>query len=454
MKTSFFRTLSFQVIAIIAVGFTLMTFIQYFWSQDLIEKKLLYETKKQALTYLIGIERQIQSLADPYETKELKVIFQQAAEHDLDDLSFSIINIYSYDQNGEVFAFIHEPDILSKDLSSYYGMVITENTPYLGEEIETHHADEAGRDIRSTDVIIPIHYAGEIIGGLEVEINLDKTFVLISKVNSLYQNKMTAMLFGAMIILIIFINLIIHWQILDPIKRIGVVAQNIANGDFSSQVIYNGRNEIGGLVQAINVMARSIKNLFKEQDDTYIATLNALSKALEAKDDYTAHHSENVTGHSLKLGKQLALSEEDMKILAEGAMLHDLGKIGIPDNVLNKPDGLDKDEYEQIKRHPEFTAEILKPLDKFKHFSTIARSHHERWDGNGYPDGVQGENIPLLARIVAIADSWDAIISDRIYRKGTPPEKAITIFENERDTGQWDPKLVDTFIHIMRRQYD
>lgn len=179
--------------------------------------------------------------------------------------------------------------------------------------------------------------------------------------------------------------------------------------------------------------------------------LFALAKALEARDDSTSSHSLNVTRYSMILGQHLGLKDEELRALSQGALLHDLGKIGIPDDILKKPGDLNADEFEIIKKHPMMTSEILDGLETSNHFAAIARSHHERWDGTGYPDGLNGEDIPLLARIVSIADAWDAMTSDRVYRNAMSENIAIDIFEREKDSGQWDPSLVDKFINLIRQ---
>ena len=180
--------------------------------------------------------------------------------------------------------------------------------------------------------------------------------------------------------------------------------------------------------------------------------LFALAKALEARDDNTSSHSLNVTRYSMLLGQFLGLDEEELRILKQGALLHDLGKIGIPDDILKKPGGLDEAEFEIIKKHPMVTSDILDTLETSDHFSAIARSHHERWDGNGYPDGLNGEGIPLLARIVAIADAWDAMTSNRVYRDAMSERIALNIMEKEKDWGQWDPYLIEKFIKLIRKE--
>jgi putative nucleotidyltransferase with HDIG domain len=179
--------------------------------------------------------------------------------------------------------------------------------------------------------------------------------------------------------------------------------------------------------------------------------LFALAKALEARDDNTSSHSLNVTRYSMLLGEHLGLDAEELRVLSQGALMHDLGKIGIPDDILKKPGDLDESEFEIIKQHPMMTSEILDTLETSDHFAAIARSHHERWDGTGYPDGLNGEDIPLLARIVAIADAWDAMTSNRVYRDAMNENIALDIFEREQDFGQWDPYLVGKFIKLIRQ---
>ena len=155
----------------------------------------------------------------------------------------------------------------------------------------------------------------------------------------------------------------------------------------------------------------------------------------------------------VKLGKRIGLDEETLEKLQFGALTHDLGKIGIADAILNKPAELDDTEYRIMKQHPTFSRTIMKPLIRFAEYAEIAGAHHEHWDGSGYPEGLAGEEIHLLARIVAIADAWDAMIGDRIYRKGMAVEKAINILDREKDKGQFDPKLIREFVAMIREEH-
>ena len=158
------------------------------------------------------------------------------------------------------------------------------------------------------------------------------------------------------------------------------------------------------------------------------------------------------TGYNEELDRlrRIGLDDDTLEILRFGALTHDLGKIGIADEVLNKPGPLNPAETEIMRQHPAYSKSIMKPMVRFRAYAEIAGSHHENWNGSGYPEGLRGEDIPLLARVVAIADAWDAMTGDRIYRKGMPATKAIQILDAEKDDGQFDPRLIREFLAMLR----
>jgi putative nucleotidyltransferase with HDIG domain len=176
----------------------------------------------------------------------------------------------------------------------------------------------------------------------------------------------------------------------------------------------------------------------------------AFSEALEARDQYTAGHSRRVMEYSRSVGQRMKLAKQDIEDLKRSALLHDIGKIGVPDMVLKKQTKLTDEEYAIIKSHPETGAAILKYIKSFKDLVPAVYHHHERFDGEGYPDGVKGTAIPMHARIIAIADTFDAMTSSRPYRK-----KALSfrtaLSELERNKGvQFDPDIADIFIDILQ----
>jgi putative nucleotidyltransferase with HDIG domain len=190
--------------------------------------------------------------------------------------------------------------------------------------------------------------------------------------------------------------------------------------------------------------------LLQKKDQLFYNTIRVLAQAVEMRDPYTGGHTQRVENYSQLLALQLALSEVDMKLIRIGTPLHDIGKIGIDDAILRKPDRLSPGEVEIMRTHTTRGAEILATVPDLIPAIPIVRSHHERWDGQGYPDGLAGENIPRLARLVAVADSYDAMTSDRPYRKGMAPEEAFTEMENQCGK-QFDPACVAGFVVIRER---
>ncbi len=181
-----------------------------------------------------------------------------------------------------------------------------------------------------------------------------------------------------------------------------------------------------------------------ERADMVIASL---ANAIEAKDKYTEGHNERVSLYSVALARNVGLDEHELALIRMAGILHDIGKIGVPDNILNKEGPLDGTERERIFTHPDNGNKILKPLRSLADVREVVLSHHERFDGNGYPRGLRGEEIPLLARIVSIADSYDAMTTTRSYRKALSRETALT--ELRRNAGKmWDPELVEAFISL------
>jgi len=180
----------------------------------------------------------------------------------------------------------------------------------------------------------------------------------------------------------------------------------------------------------------------------FVEALTVLAKLIEMRDSYTAGHSEKVSMWSEIVARKLGLSREEQEKIKLAARLHDIGKISIPDGILNKPAPLSKEEYAEIKKHSALGADLFSNIKSLKEVSKIIRHHHEWYNGEGYPDGLAGEEIPLGSRIISVADAYQAMTSDRPYRKAFSKEKAIA--ELERGAGsQFDPKIVRIFIGIL-----
>ena len=203
----------------------------------------------------------------------------------------------------------------------------------------------------------------------------------------------------------------------------------------------------------IKKINNELSDTFEKLERAYLDSIQTLRYTIEAKDIYTRGHSDRVSAYSVLIGKKLNLSEADIQTLEIGGLFHDIGKIGVPDSILLKDSKLTDDEYSQIKQHPNIGVHILSNATIFNNILPIVEHHHERYDGKGYPGGLAGNDIPYLARIAAIADSFDAMSSRRAYRDSLPLDKIISEFERCKGT-QFDPKLADVFLDILKNHYD
>lgn len=192
----------------------------------------------------------------------------------------------------------------------------------------------------------------------------------------------------------------------------------------------------------------------KEQlEQSYLDMVETLRKAVEAKDSYTRGHSDRVSEYSVLIGKKLGLSEEQIRILKVGGLFHDIGKIGVPDSILLKPGKLTDDEYSEIKNHPSIGAHILGSATVFRDIIPIVKHHHEKYDGNGYPSQLKGEEIPYLARIAAVADTFDAMTSRRSYRNAIELQEVKAEIKRCEGT-QFDPQIAEIFLRILEEDFN
>jgi len=203
------------------------------------------------------------------------------------------------------------------------------------------------------------------------------------------------------------------------------------------------------MMSEVEIREEEIHLLNTELENSYLNTVFLLAKTIEAKDTYTGDHCDRVKNYAMMIGRKLNLSKEDLHQLSQGSLLHDIGKLSIPESVLTKAGALTDEEYQQIKEHSQFGYNLIKEIPKHNKAKEIVLYHHERIDGKGYPKGLSGNDIPLLARIVCIADAFDAMMSKRIYRKHTHSlEEAIEELKTHRNT-QFDGFLVDLFIECL-----
>lgn len=202
----------------------------------------------------------------------------------------------------------------------------------------------------------------------------------------------------------------------------------------------------------INQLSLALGNarLFQEREETLLEVVGSLVAAIDAKDPYSSGHSKRVYYYTKNFCEELNISEKLKKEISFSALLHDIGKIGVPENILFKPNKLTSEEWGKIKNHPKDGAEIIKHITRFRTLVDGIRNHHERFDGKGYPDGLKGEKNPLAGRIICLADTFDALTTDRPYRKGFSTAQALSIMEENKGT-QFDPHLLDIFLGFFKK---
>ncbi len=210
-------------------------------------------------------------------------------------------------------------------------------------------------------------------------------------------------------------------------------------------IVYSTAGGIGVILFAVPLgLARYSFQQYADLREVFLTTINALVSAIDAKDPYTRGHSAQTLKHAVAIARELRWGDDLIERLQYACLLHDLGKIGIPDSILKKGENLTAEEYEIQKRHPQIGADIIKPIKFLNRDIGWIRHHHEWFDGRGYPDGLEGEEIPIGARVIAVADAFDAMTSVRPYRPAMKPEEALAELKNKAGT-QFDPVIVEAF---------
>jgi HD-GYP domain-containing protein (c-di-GMP phosphodiesterase class II) len=246
-------------------------------------------------------------------------------------------------------------------------------------------------------------------------------------------------------------------RITNPLEVLTESSRAIARGDFSKRVELKSRTEIGELADTFNVMSEELqqfvedlKRAAEENRALFIGSIQMLSGAVDEKDPYTRGHSDRVTRYSLQIAREMQLDDEFLEILRISAQLHDVGKIGIEDHILKKPGALTPEEFEIMKTHTTRGANILRPVKQLKEMLPGIELHHEALDGRGYPYGLQGEQIPLLARVIAVADTFDALTTNRPYQQAHEPKEALRIIHSLAGK-RLDPQAVGALTALFDR---
>jgi len=247
------------------------------------------------------------------------------------------------------------------------------------------------------------------------------------------------------------LGFVLSRRMIRPLQELAEISSEISEGKLSIRSKIHGEDEIAQLGGNFNQMAenieslvRKLKHALRQNQELFLETIRTLAAAIDAKDPYTKGHSERVSAYSMAIAHHLGFGFDDVFHVRIAAILHDVGKLGIKDGILNKPGGLTDEEYEIMRRHPDIGAQIMAPISKLKTIIPGIRNHHETWDGNGYPDKLSGEEIPMVARIIGVADTFDAMTTNRPYQKAMPLDHVTAKMMAMAGT-RFDPDVVKAF---------
>jgi HD-GYP domain-containing protein (c-di-GMP phosphodiesterase class II) len=258
----------------------------------------------------------------------------------------------------------------------------------------------------------------------------------------------TFILMSVALLLVLGIGAVIAGRITGPIRDLKEAALRVSSGDLKVHLAPGRRDEVGVLAQSFNDMVASLSLSKKDLIDTYDKTIEGWARALDLRDHETEGHSRRVAEMAVRLGKTMGLKEEQLRQLHRGGLLHDIGKIAVPDSILHKQGKLTSDEVAQMRQHPAYAKTFMEQIEFLKPAMAVPYSHHERWDGTGYPEGLKGEQIPLLARIFAIVDVWDALTTERPYRKAIGFTETLDFIRSESGK-HFDPAVVSAFTKML-----
>ncbi|MFN8617515.1 MAG: HD domain-containing phosphohydrolase [Dehalococcoidia bacterium] len=279
---------------------------------------------------------------------------------------------------------------------------------------------------------------GETVGGLSVAVSTDG----VTTASDSARLRMS-LIFSGITLAVLVIGWAVARNLTSPLSQLVAAARSVSRGDLSARSNVRTADEIGVLGASFDAMAERLER-------QHIATIGALASAIDARDPYTAGHSVRVGDLSYELGREMGLPRPSLQHLRVGGLLHDIGKIGIRDTVLLKPGKLDDDERRLIEQHPTIGLRILEWAELPKEVLEIVGGHHERLDGTGYPLGLSADDLTLFPRITAVADMYDALTTDRPYRRGLSPQEALRMLWRDAEGGIVDPEVVATLRRFAR----
>jgi HD-GYP domain-containing protein (c-di-GMP phosphodiesterase class II) len=350
-------------------------------------------------------------------------------------------------------------------------LVAAGNTQYVtGQdmknlEIVRNFVDEGNKAQLAATKEFVVHEGGnniEMLGTYSPVTALDWAVVVqkprLEAYRGVYEMQRTARLLALLAVLVsIGISIVAARRITNPLQILTQSSRALARGDFSQRAHLSSRTEIGELAETFNTMSEELeqfvedlKRAAEENRALFLGSIQMLAGAVDEKDPYTRGHSDRVTRYSLMIAKEMNLDATFMETLQISAQLHDVGKIGIEDHILRKPGALTAEEFEVMKTHTTKGANILRPVTQLAEMLPGIELHHEALDGRGYPYGLEGDQIPLLARVIAVADTFDALTTNRPYQTAHTPEEALKIIQNLAGK-RLDPQVVTALLAVYGR---
>ena len=403
----------------------------YYIPEDNTAVILIAEPLKDASDNIIGVLSVVVS-ADPL----LQI---------LSDESVGSINVYVVDRAGKLVLSPKKEEMQKQtDLSKT--AIVDDFIRNKGRVSATRLYEEKSGN--KTLEILGSNSAVKDVGwGVIVQIERDVAFASVSQM--IRSSVGLSILFALLAAVVGF--LFARW-ITQPIQRLAQYALDVGrNQNFDKKIEIKASNEIQQLADTFNYMTDEVKqNILglqaaaRENKELFMSSIRMLAAAIDAKDPYTRGHSERVKDYSMVIGRSLGYSAAELERLEIAALLHDVGKIGIDDRILRKPTNLTPDEFEIMKTHPDKGAAILAQIEQLRDIIPGMRAHHENYDGSGYPQGLKGEDIPLLGRVITVADTFDAMTTDRPYQKAFTLEFALNRIRTMANI-KYDPKIVEAF---------
>jgi HD-GYP domain-containing protein (c-di-GMP phosphodiesterase class II) len=358
------------------------------------------------------------------------------------------VTAFVIDSSGRVL--LHSEPSISVQRPDYSGLPIVAEF-MKARQVRLIKTYEDPHAPTPTEVLGTVAAVGSPDWGVVVQKDISKAFASVDRMT-----RSTIQWVGIALVLTIIVAILFAAGIARPIRTMAERTREIAAGKYQQRVEVTSKNEIGELAENFNIMSAEIEKAVQklrkaaeENHQLFINSIRMLAAAIDAKDPYTRGHSDRVARYSMAIGKHLGMTDDEVRKLRISALLHDVGKIGIDDRILRKPGALSDEEFAIMKTHPEKGAVIMSGVPQLHDMIPGMKYHHERWDGGGYPEGLKQEQVPLQARIVAIADTFDAMTTNRPYQKAMQVEYVVEKINSLADT-RFDPRVVAAFEKAVR----